>query len=111
VNLRPYQQQAITDLRLAYRGGARAPLLCLPTGGGKTCILASIAAQAAARGRNVLILVHRRELIHQTASKLAWVGLEHGIIAAGFRPQMHGCRSHRCKRSCAAYAHQPGSPL
>ncbi|NBV62746.1 MAG: DEAD/DEAH box helicase, partial [Rhodobacteraceae bacterium] len=63
--------------------GAKAPLLCLPTGGGKTVILATIAAQAAARGRHVLILVHRRELIHQTASKLAWAGLDHGIIAAG----------------------------
>ena len=83
MQLRSYQEQAIQNLRGAYAVGHRSPLLCLPTGGGKTCILASIAAQAAARGRNVLILVHRRELIHQTASKLAWVGLEHGIIAAG----------------------------
>ena len=83
MNLRDYQQQAISDLRSAMQQGAKAPLLCLPTGGGKTIILATIAAQAAARGRQVLILVHRRELIHQTASKLQWAGLEHGIIAAG----------------------------
>lgn len=83
MNLRDYQQQAISDLRLTFQSGARAPLLCLPTGGGKTVILATIAAQAAARGRHVLILVHRRELIHQTVSKLAWAGLNYGIIAAG----------------------------
>jgi superfamily II DNA or RNA helicase len=83
MNLRDYQQQAINALRSAFQSGAMAPLLCLPTGGGKTIILASIAAQAAARGRQVLILVHRRELIHQTVSKLAWAGLDHGIIAAG----------------------------
>lgn len=83
MNLRTYQEQAIEDLRNAMRQGAKTPLLCLPTGGGKTCILATIAAQAAARGRHVLILVHRRELIQQTASKLAWAGLEHGVIAAG----------------------------
>ena len=83
MNLRDYQQQAISDLRSAFQSGAMAPLLCLPTGGGKTVIMATIAAQAAARGRHVLILVHRRELIHQTASKLAWAGLDHGIIAAG----------------------------
>jgi len=65
------------------RNGARAPLLVLPTGGGKTIIFSAIAHSAASRGRRVLILVHRRELIHQTSSKLAWVGLEHGIIAAG----------------------------
>ena len=83
MNLRTYQEQAIDDLRSAMRHGAKAPLLCLPTGGGKTVILATIAAQAAAKGRHVLILVHRRELIHQTASKLQWAGLDHGVIAAG----------------------------
>lgn len=83
MQLRSYQEQAIQNLRAAYAAGHRAPLLCLPTGGGKTCILASIAASAAARGRNVLILVHRRELIRQTSSKLQWVGLDHGTIAAG----------------------------
>jgi DNA repair protein RadD len=83
MQLRGYQDRAIDALRSAFQSGARAPLLCLPTGGGKTVIMATIAAQAAARGRHVLILVHRRELIHQTASKLAWAGLEHGVIAAG----------------------------
>lgn len=83
MQLRGYQDRAIDALRSAFQSGAMAPLLCLPTGGGKTVILATIAAQAAARGRHVLILVHRRELIHQTASKLAWAGLDHGVIAAG----------------------------
>jgi|DEB0MinimDraft_6_1074348.scaffolds.fasta_scaffold03249_7 superfamily II DNA or RNA helicase len=83
MQLRQYQQQAIDDTRAAIRNGARAPLLVLPTGGGKTVIFATIAATAAAKGNRVLILVHRRELIHQASSKLAWVGLEHGIIAAG----------------------------
>jgi DNA repair protein RadD len=86
MNLRSYQQRAIDDTRASLQAGARAPLLVLPTGGGKTCILASVAATAASRGRRVLILVHRRELIHQTSSKLAWVGLNHGIIAAGVAP-------------------------
>jgi len=85
-DLRPYQHRAIDDLRNAYRSGARAPLLVAPTGAGKTVILASITASATARGRKVLILVHRRELIHQASSKLAGAGVEHGIIAAGIEP-------------------------
>jgi len=89
MQLRRYQEQAISDLRTAMQQGAKAPLLCLATGGGKTCILATIAAQAAAKGRHVLVLVHRRELIHQTASKLAWAGLQHGIIAAGHPASDH----------------------
>jgi superfamily II DNA or RNA helicase len=83
MHLRPYQQRAIDDLRDAYRSGARAPLLVLPTGGGKTIVFSTIAASAAAKGNRVLILVHRRELIHQASSKLQWIGLQHGIIAAG----------------------------
>jgi len=55
----------------------------LPTGGGKTIIFSAIAQSAAAKGNRVLILVHRRELINQASSKLQWIGLEHGIIAAG----------------------------
>jgi len=84
MQLRPYQHQAIDDLRNAYRSGARAPLLVAPTGAGKTVILAAIAAGAVARDRQVLILVHRRELIRQASDKLTAAGVRHGIIAAGF---------------------------
>lgn len=83
MRLRGYQQQAIDDLRNAYRAGCRAPLLCLPTGGGKTVIFSAIAQSAVARGREVLILVHRRELLHQASRKLTDIGLDHGLIAAG----------------------------
>jgi DNA repair protein RadD len=86
VQLRPYQQQAISDLRMAYRSGSAAPLLVAPTGMGKTVVFAAITQAAAARGRQVLILVHRRELIHQASAKLASIGVDHGVIAAGITP-------------------------
>jgi superfamily II DNA or RNA helicase len=86
MQLRSYQQHAIDDLRNAYRFGYRAPLLCLPTGGGKTIIFTAIAQASAARGRRVLILVHRRELLRQASDKLRWAGLDHGLIAAGIEP-------------------------
>lgn len=81
--LRPYQAAIIADLRQAYRRGARAPLLALPTGGGKTHIFAHAAAMAQAKGRSVLILVHRRELLAQASEKLTAAGVPHGIIAPG----------------------------
>ena len=59
MQLRPYQQQAIADLRMAYRSGAHAPLLVAPTGAGKTHILAAITQAAAARGRRILIQIGR----------------------------------------------------
>jgi len=83
LNLRPYQQQAINDLRAAFRNGAKAPLLVAPTGAGKTVIFSAIAAATAAKGRNGLILVHRRELVTQASRKLTDAGVAHGIIAAG----------------------------
>lgn len=83
LTLRPYQQQAVHDLRLAFRAGARAPLLVLATGGGKTIVMADILRGVAARGRSAMVLVHRRELIAQASNKLHLAGVPHGIIAAG----------------------------
>jgi len=84
LTLRSYQSRAVHDLRLSYRSGARAPLLVLPTGGGKTVVMAEILRSLASRGHTGLVLVHRRELIAQTAAKLALADVDHGIIAAGF---------------------------
>ena len=92
MHLRGYQQQAIEDLRNAYRAGSHAPLLCLPTGGGKTIIFSAIASSAAARGNQVLILVHRRELLNQASRKLTDIGLDHGLIAAGIPATDHPVR-------------------
>ena len=88
MQLRSYQQQAISDLRMAYRNGSAAPLLVAPTGMGKTVVFAAITQSAAARGRQVLILVHRRELIHQASAKLAAIAVDHGVIAAGIAPSV-----------------------
>lgn len=85
LTLRPYQQLAVHDLRLALRAGARAPLLVAPTGMGKTVIMADILRSLAARGRTAIVLVHRRELIAQTSAKLTLADVPHGIIAAGTR--------------------------
>ncbi len=89
LELRSYQSEAIEELRQAFRSGARAPLLVAPCGMGKTVCFAAITAGAVERGRRVLILVHRRELIRQASAKLTWAGVEHGVIAAGFEPSDH----------------------
>jgi len=89
LTLRHYQQRAVDDLRRSFRSGSRAPLLVLPTGGGKTIIFSVITASAAARGRRVLVLVHRRELIAQASAKLAAANVPHGAIAAGVPPTHH----------------------
>lgn len=75
LELRPYQQRAIAELRATYAAGYRAPCLVLPTGAGKTVVGASIIDGAVARGNRALFLAHRTELIDQTARKLAAAGI------------------------------------
>ena len=81
VTLRPYQATAIADLRACYSARNRAPLLVLPTGGGKTVIIAAAIAGARDRGRRCLVVAHRRELIRQASDKLRLAGVPHGIVA------------------------------
>ena len=83
MNLRPYQQQLITDIRLQYQLGHRRVLAVLPTGGGKTVCFSYIAKSAAKKGNRVCILVHRQELLDQASRSLTAMGVPHGRIAAG----------------------------
>ena len=83
MNLRPYQTQLITDIRLQYQLGRRSVLAVLPTGGGKTVCFSYIAQAAARRGNRVCILVHRQELLDQASRSLTAMGVNHGRIAAG----------------------------
>jgi len=82
MNLRPYQQQLITDIRLQYQLGKRSVLAVLPTGGGKTVCFSYIAQAAARKGNRVCILVHRQELLDQASRSLSGMDVPHGIIAA-----------------------------
>ena len=61
----------------------------MPTGAGKTVVFTEIARSATARGKSVFILVHRRELVTQASDKLSKAGVNHGIIAAGFKTSKH----------------------
>jgi DNA repair protein RadD len=83
MQLRPYQQQLITDIRLQYQLGKRSVLAVLPTGGGKTVCFSHIAQAAARKGNRVCILVHRAELLDQASRALTAMGVNHGRIAAG----------------------------
>lgn len=80
--LRPYQEKGVADIRRSLAAGHHAPLYVLPTGGGKTLAFSHIAEQAASKSNRVLILVHRREILGQTMSKLYNLGLSAGQIAA-----------------------------
>lgn len=92
VVLRPYQETAITGVRQAYAAGKKSPLLVMGCGAGKTVCFSYIAENAVAKGKRVLVVAHRRELIKQASRKLSDAGVQHGIIAPGFTPTRHMCQ-------------------
>ena len=83
MQLRDYQNLAISNIRKSFKAGNKNVLLTLPTGAGKTVIFSEITRLAGLKGSNVLILVHRKELIDQAGDKLTKADVKYGIIAAG----------------------------
>lgn len=82
---RPYQNDGIARIRHAFGPERkRAPLYVLPTGGGKTFVFSHIAHGASVKGKRVLILTHRIELVDQISSALALTNTDHGYIASGY---------------------------
>ena len=105
--LRPYQEEARDDLRAAYRSSHRAPLLEMGTGSGKTYVFSHIAHGAEKKGNNVLILVHRSELLEQSSDSLDEVGVPHGLIS----PHYTACHDHHVQiASVQTLAKRIGTP-
>lgn len=74
--LYPHQQRAIDGLRESLRAGRRRPMLCLPTGSGKTVIAAHICAGAREKGKRVGFVVPALSLIDQTFDRFLENGFE-----------------------------------
>lgn len=86
--LRPYQQQLKSEVYSYLREGKRSVMMQLPTGGGKSVIMSSMVVDAMRKGRKVLMLVHRKELVEQLHKHMYQHGVYSGIIMADqpYRP-------------------------
>ena len=85
MELRPYQVEAVAQLRAAVKR-SRSVLYQLPTGAGKTVVIAEVSRLAAAKRSHTLFLAHRRELIDQSRRTMieAVPGVDVGVEAAGW---------------------------
>lgn len=83
ITLYPYQQKLVDQARASMLSGKRAPLLVSPVGSGKTVIFSYLAARVASKGKRVLILAHRDELLDQISETLSAFQVQHSFIAAG----------------------------
>lgn len=94
LELRPYQTRALSDLWHWFERETGNPLVVLPTGAGKSLVIAEWckAVISADPRAGILVLAHVRELIGQNAAEL--VGMWHeapvGIYSAGLNRREMG---------------------
>ncbi|MCH1930513.1 DEAD/DEAH box helicase [Shewanella sp. A25] len=80
VTLRDYQQQAVDAAISHFKKTTASAVLVLPTGAGKSIVIAELARIA--KGR-VLVLTHVKELVAQNAQKVGLLTTEASIYSAG----------------------------
>ena len=83
--LRDYQLQLLADLRAALKVHRRVCAV-MPTGAGKGQTIGAIVQGAAGKGRRVLVLAHRAELVEQLAAPGA---LRSEVNKSGGHAQAH----------------------
>lgn len=82
IKLRPYQQLAINDIKDCFKKNKHI-LLQAPTGSGKTVIFTIISKLVFEKGKKILIITDRTELLMQAGGSLKKVGLNAFYIQAG----------------------------
>ena len=87
IMLRDYQIEICEKVNEAFKAH-RSVMMQMPTGTGKTVVLASLVKQYLNRDADcaVLIVAHRIELIEQTGAFLSHFGIDYGVIAGGKWP-------------------------
>lgn len=86
--LREDQTETLDRVRDLLRAGVSSVALRAATGFGKTVIASKMLGNAAEKGMRSLFICHRRELVKQASRTFEAVGIEHGIIASSFDPNL-----------------------
>lgn len=87
MQLRPYQDEALDATYAYWQGGGGNGLLVLPTGAGKSLVIATLCKELLAKypGLRIGIVTHVKELVGQNLQELirVWPGAPAGIYSAG----------------------------
>jgi superfamily II DNA or RNA helicase len=83
ITLYPHQEKVIAATRKALTRH-QAVLIQSPTGSGKTVLATYMVRGAHSKGKVTFFIVHRDELIRQTAPHFKRIGIEPSYIAAGY---------------------------
>jgi DNA repair protein RadD len=83
IQLRPYQAESVRAAWDSCRG-KKNPLIVLPTGAGKSLVIAQLIKDALKWDGRVVVLAHRKELLEQNSAEIEKLaGCEVGIYSAG----------------------------
>ena len=87
MNLRWYQSDAVLRTWDYLCDQSGNPVIVLPTGAGKSIVVAKLAQDAIGFGSQVLVLAHRKELLEQNADKVRRLlpDVKVGLFSAGLR--------------------------
>ena len=90
MKLRPYQQEGFKEITDILDTTGQPVMFVLATGGGKTVTFMQVIKHYLERGKRVLMMAHRQELIIQAYKTFLRNGIYSGIIKADFplRPEM-----------------------
>ena len=92
--LRDYQQRAVDSTVKYFRTKSDPAVIVLPTGAGKSLVIAEMAKIA--KGR-VLVLTHVKELVEQNHAKYSSYDLEAGIYSAGLNKKQTSQKAEKIK--------------
>ena len=79
-NLRGYQTSSIAELRQGVAKKIKRQVLMSPTGSGKTEIAMAVIYGAVMKGKRVVFLCNRINLVQQASRRFYKAGISHGII-------------------------------
>lgn len=82
ITLRPHQVNAVNDINKAWSQGFKNVIDVLPTGAGKTLVLAEIAKREVLNGGLTVIFAHRDVLLEQISDALCLMALPHTTIVS-----------------------------
>ena len=86
LSLREYQMRGVTQIRQRIKAGDKVICFQGPTAMGKTRIFSYITYHAAQKNNDVMIIVHRKELLRQSHRALLELCVDHGLISPLYTP-------------------------
>ena len=81
-----HQTRMVANIVRYLDGGGQALAVTAPTGAGKSVVIFDLVQWAREKSRRVLVMTNRRMLLGQLSRGMGGIGMEHGLLAAGYEP-------------------------